>query len=132
MNTIYLSSLKRKKKTFSKIINPVVEFGIFSVGGCGGQTLHSKFILKVVSQMVGFCEYATVLFSYLHIGFLTFLALLKIYFWDETPYTQKILTKTFVYMFLRKIFDKKLSSKSFDEKCVSAYLLTYVLCSKKM
>ena len=32
-----------------------------------------------------FRDNATVLFSYLHIGFLTFLALLKNYFWDGSP-----------------------------------------------
>ena len=33
------------------IIFSVVEFGKFSVGGCGGQPLHSKSILKAESQM---------------------------------------------------------------------------------
>ena len=60
-------------------------FENISIGGCGGQPLHSKSILKVVSQMVEFCDIATALFSYLHIGFLTFLALLKNYFWDGSP-----------------------------------------------
>ena len=76
MNTIFFSSSKRKKN-LAKIIDSVVKFGTISVGGCGGQPLCSKSILKVVSQMVRLCDYATVLFSYLHIGFLTFLALLK-------------------------------------------------------
>ena len=49
--------------------------------------LSSKFKIhsKVVSQMVRLCDYGTVLFSYLHIGFLTFLALLKNTFCDGTP-----------------------------------------------
>ena len=50
---------------------------LLNIRGCGGQPLCSKSILKDVSQMTRLCEYATVLFSYLHIGFLTFLALLK-------------------------------------------------------
>ena len=56
-------------------------------GGCVGYPLSSKSILKVVSQMVRLCDYASVLFFYLHIGFLTFLALLKNTFWDGTPCT---------------------------------------------
>ena len=76
MNPIYFYRLKRKK-ILGNIIFSVVEFGKISVGGCGGQPLHSKSILKVVSQMVRFYDNATTLFSYLHIGFLTFLALLK-------------------------------------------------------
>ena len=35
--------------------------------------------------MVRLCDYATVLFSYLHIGFLTFLALLKTHSEMEHP-----------------------------------------------
>ena len=50
-----------------------------------GYPLSSKSILKIVSQMARLCDYATVLFSYLHIGFLTFLVLLKNTFWDGTP-----------------------------------------------
>ena len=42
---------KKKKKTLAKIIDSVVKFGTISVGGCGGQPLCSKSILKVVSQM---------------------------------------------------------------------------------
>ena len=61
------------------------ELQFWDVGGCVGYPLSSKSILKVVSQMVRLCDYATVLFSYLHIGFLTFLALLKNTFWDGTP-----------------------------------------------
>ena len=61
------------------------ELQFWDVGGYVGYPLGSKYILKVVSQMVRLCDYATVLFSYLHIGFLTFLALLKNTFWDGTP-----------------------------------------------
>ena len=51
------------------------DFENISIGGCGGYLLHSKSILKVVNQMVKLREYATALFSYLHIFLLTFLAL---------------------------------------------------------
>ena len=69
------------------------------VGGCGGYPLSSKSILKVVSQMVRFCDCGTALFFYLHIGFLTFLALLKNTFWDGTPCTKvgtPILCNTYI------------------------------------
>ena len=56
------------------------DFENISIGGCGGQPLYSKSILKVITQMVGCHDNATALFSYLPIGFLTFLALLKNYF----------------------------------------------------
>ena len=61
MNTIFFSSSKRKK-TLAKIIDSVVKFGTISVGGCGGQPLCSKSILKVASQMVRLCDYASVFF----------------------------------------------------------------------
>ena len=63
------------------------EVQFWDVGGCVGYPLSSKSILKVVSQMMRLCDYATatVLFSYLYIGFLTFLALLKNWFWDDSP-----------------------------------------------
>ena len=61
------------------------ELQFWDVGGCVGYPLSSKSILKVVSQMVRLCDYATVLFSYLHIGFLTFLALLKTHSEMEHP-----------------------------------------------
>ena len=61
------------------------ELQFWHVGGCASYPPSSKSILKVVSQMVRLCDYATVLFSYLHIGFLTFSALLKNTFGDGTP-----------------------------------------------
>ena len=51
MNTIFFFFFKKKKKTLAKIIDSVVKFGTISVGGCGGQPLCSKSIVKVVSQM---------------------------------------------------------------------------------
>ena len=68
---------KRVKKNGQNDKIQYIEFRIISVGGCGGQPLHSKSISKSVSQMAGFCDDATALKSYLRIGFLTFLALLK-------------------------------------------------------
>ena len=56
------------------------DFENISIGGSGGYPQHSKSILKVINQMVGFCDNATASFSYVHIGFLTFLGLLKNYF----------------------------------------------------
>ena len=50
INTIFFFFFKKKKK-LAKIIDSVVKFGTISVGGCGGQPLCSKSILKVVSQM---------------------------------------------------------------------------------
>ena len=67
------SSTKITKKC--KISN--FSFEMLEAVYCVGYALSSKSILKVVSQMVRLCDYATGLFSYLHIGFLTFLALLK-------------------------------------------------------
>ena len=64
--------------------NAKFQLQFWDVGVCVGYPLSSKSILKVVSQMLRLCDYATVLFSYLHIGFLTFLALLKNTFWDGT------------------------------------------------
>ena len=63
---------------------------LLNIWGCGGQLLHSKSILKASSLMVRLCDYATVFFSYLHIDFLTFLALLENTFWDGTPCTNKV------------------------------------------
>ena len=65
----------------------IFKLHFWHVRGCGGYPLSSKSILKVVSQMVRLCDYATVLSSYLHIDFLTFLALLKNTFRDGTPCT---------------------------------------------
>ena len=67
------------------------ELQFWDVGGCVGYLLSSKSILKVVSQMVRLCDYATVLFSYIHIGFLTFVALLKNTFSDGTPCTYVVM-----------------------------------------
>ena len=39
------------------MIFSVVEFGTISVGGCGGQPLHAKSILKAESQMARPKEY---------------------------------------------------------------------------
>ena len=75
------------------------ELQFWDVGGCVGYPLSSKSILKVVSQMVRLCDYATVLLSYLRIGFLTFLALLKNTFWDGTPCSSGII-------FFRKVYPK--------------------------
>ena len=69
---------------------------LLNIWGCGGQPLHSKSILKASSQMVRLCDYATVFFSYLHIDFLTFLALLKNTFWDGTPCNIKYLEHFFL------------------------------------
>ena len=79
----YISKLKFKIVHFLVILVLL----LLNIWGCRGQPLHSKSILKVVSQMVRLCDYAIVFLSYLHIGFLTFLALCKNYFWDETPCT---------------------------------------------
>ena len=49
----------------SKKSHVLENFENISIGGCGGYPLHSKSILKVVNQMVEFCEYATALFLYL-------------------------------------------------------------------
>ena len=83
------------------------ELQFWDVGGCVGYPLSSKSILKVVSQMVRLCDYATVFFSYLHIDFLTFLALLKNTSWDGTPCTMFWLTMywdsiLFISILLRK------------------------------
>ena len=71
------------------------ELQFWDVGGCVGYPLSSKSILKVVSQMVRLCDYATVLFSYLHIGFLTSLALLKKH--SEMEHPVYVLCKLRVY-----------------------------------
>ena len=62
-----------------KIVNFLVILIILllNVGGCGGQPLGSKSILKVKKQMVGLSRKDTVPICYVPIVFLTFLSLLK-------------------------------------------------------
>ena len=91
------------------------ELQFWDVGGCVGYPLISKSILKASSQMVRLCDYATVLFSYLHIGFLTFLALLKTHSEMEHPVFQ---VGTYYCLFLyptaQSRFEKKYKAKSIN------------------
>ena len=64
---------------------------LLNIGGCGGQPLPSKSILKVVSQMVSLCDYGTALFFHLHIGFLTFQDHLYLSYQTGTPCMNVIL-----------------------------------------
>ena len=78
-----LQHLKTEVRNFAFFV--ILVQLLLNILGCGGQPLHSKSILKASIQMVRLCDYATVFFSYLHIGFLTFLALLKTHSEMEHP-----------------------------------------------
>ena len=76
---------------------------LLNIRGCGGQPLHSKSILKVVSQMVRLHEYANVFFLIYKFVFLHFKTIYICYTKAEHPVIGNYFVNVFtVYMWLSR------------------------------